>query len=263
MKKKHVPVTSLAAFCLFLSVTHFSCKKDLVHEVPASPGIAVPKALTAFVAQSTGVSVDKVSFSSKDSTFIVDGDGLIDYSDALTRYNDHLSLGENDSQASEEQRKHSYSVSRALASSITIYVDPSVPALWHPILDKSIQNWNNAGSLIRLTRISTNTAHIKVTANYSVSSMIASANYPSSNGYPGRGITINTYKNSLEEAKKIFAITHEIGHTLGFTHTDGTYGNLINGTPLKDPNSIMNSICLYWNAFTGYDLLAFKTVYPR
>lgn len=258
MKKKHVSVTSLATFCLLLSVTHFSCKKDLGPEIPASPDIEVPEALTAFVAQSTGVSVDKVSFSSKDSTFVVDGDGLIDYSDALTRYNDHLGSG-----ASEEQRKHSYSVSRSLASSITIYVDPSVPALWLPILDKSIQNWNNAGSLIRLTRISTNTAHIKVNANYSVSSMIASANYPSSNGYPGRGITINTYKNSLEEAKKIFAITHEIGHTLGFTHTDGTYGNLINGTPLKDPNSIMNSICLYWNAFTSYDLLAFKAVYPR
>ncbi len=34
-------------------------------------------------------------------------------------------------------------------------------------------------------------------------------------------------------------------------------------TPNTDPNSIMNSVCLNWTAFTTYDLLAIRTIYPR
>jgi hypothetical protein len=58
-------------------------------------------------------------------------------------------------------------------------------------------------------------------------------------------------------------LTHELGHSIGFTHTDGTYGNLVPNTPETDPNSVMNSFVLPWNGFTPYDIAAVNTIYPR
>jgi hypothetical protein len=94
-------------------------------------------------------------------------------------------------------------------------------------------------------------------------STIAQAYYPDYYGNAGKQITINTYYNYLSSSYKVFAMTHEMGHNIGFTHTDGTYGNLIAGTPETDPNSVMNSFVLPWNGFTPYDVTAVTTVYYK
>jgi hypothetical protein len=79
--------------------------------------------------------------------------------------------------------------------------------------------------------------------------MVAQAYLPYWDGSVGNEVDINTYYNYLSSSYKTFALTHELGHSIGFTHTDGTYGNLIPGTPESDPNSVMNSIVLPWNGF--------------
>lgn len=105
---------------------------------------------------------------------------------------------------------------------------------------------------------------VLVTTMYdNATSTVAQAYLPDYYGNVGKEVTINTSYNYLSAAYKIFTVTHELGHAIGFTHTDGTYGNLVAGTPETDPNSVMNSFILPWNGFTGYDVLAVTTVYPK
>src|SRR5207249_11589204 len=125
-------------------------------------------------------------------------------------------------------------------------------------------NWNNAGSLLHITRVTTSTANITISTMYnSTTSVIAQSNFPDSYGNAGKKITINTYFNNLVAAKMKYALIHEMGHALGLTQTDGTFGALVSGTPTTETGSIMNGVCSYWTAFTNYDLLAFRTVYPK
>jgi hypothetical protein len=73
-----------------------------------------------------------------------------------------------------------------------------------------------------------------------------SAGFPSGgNPYPylNIGTGLNAYSVDVNE----HVITHELGHTLGICHTDGTGGGsgvgciLILGTPTTDPGSVFNS----------------------
>ena len=106
-------------------------------------------------------------------------------------------------------------------------------------------------------------ANVIVNTTNNTGSTIATGYYPNSAGDPGKYVTINTYYNAMSHDYKVFALTHELGHVCGFTHTDGTYGSIIPGTPELDPNSVMNSFVLPWSGFTNFDLSAIRTIYPR
>ncbi len=252
-----VPVCS----ALILLFTIASCSKEADNIVTANEEeeTAHITELKQFVAGTTGMPLSSVVYSKTQNQFIVDGDQLFDVADIELRFN---AENTGDSIGRTQQRRNIYVVSRANAVNITVYADNTVPSVWLTALDAAIANWNSANCLIRVSRINTNTANITVKTNYSVSSTVASANSPDVYGNPGKYITINTYKNSLESAKKTFALTHEMGHAFGFTHTNGTYGSLIAGTPVSDNASIMYSYVLNWVGFSSYDRVAFSTVYP-
>lgn len=92
-------------------------------------------------------------------------------------------------------------------------------------------------------------------------------------------------------SQRIYAVTHELGHTLGLRHTnwhllgepvsqgayfpDGTYENIsganhIDGTPLCDTSSdcdsqsVMNggTLGVLWGGFSNADIIAIQTLYP-
>jgi hypothetical protein len=111
----------------------------------------------------------------------------------------------------------------------------------------------------------------------------AVATFPAdaSGGKPGPTITINTtYSGSPNTAStKLNNMVHELGHTLGFRHTNwqsvpcfggasegtGTYGaNQVSGTPSTDAGSVMNACTATnsWAGFSSYDLVAIRTLYP-
>jgi hypothetical protein len=255
LKGALLPLCGAAA--LLFSVA--SCSKNensISNDAPAETEHI--KELKQFVATSTGMPLETVVYSKADNQFVLDGDQLFDVADIEARFNEEAAI-----EGRIMQRRNTYVVSRTKAPTITLYVDPAVPSVWLSSLDAAIANWNNAGCLLHITRISTNTANITVKTNYSASSTVASASSPDISGNAGKIITINTYKNNLEESKKIFALTHEMGHAFGFTHTNGTYGALIAGTPVTDNASIMYSYVLNWAGFSSYDRIAFTTVYPK
>jgi hypothetical protein len=272
---------------LSLIVMTQSCKKtDLQQEQEESVSSQRIEELRSSVASSTGAPLSEVQYDAAKKSFVVAKDAMISLEDAQGRFPESANVrpGSNGSQ----QRVYTYTVARTNASNISFYADASVPAEWLTALDQAIANWNSTNSLISMKRVtgttttttsgpkkgkkpgttttttSTPSYNVLVTTMYdNATSTVAQAYYPSYSGGAGFQVTINTYYNYLSSSYKTFAVTHELGHTIGLTHTDQTYGNLIPGTPTTDPNSVMNSFVLPWAGFTNYDVVAVNTVYPK
>lgn len=167
--------------------------------------------------------------------------------------------------AATEQRRNTYIVSNTYNSNIAIYIDPAVPANWRTAIQGAVANWNAVpSSRLGMTIISSPTGvYCRVFMGFESANWIARAYLPTSNGRPGVSVEINSNYNSLAASQKLFAITHEFGHTIGFHHTNQTSGTHIAGTPTTDANSVMNSFVLPWNGFTSGDVLATQILYPQ
>jgi hypothetical protein len=248
---------------LALLVIFQSCKKNEVAEVAAPAAVENNNIneLQQAVAASAGVTADKVAFNKAENEFTVDGDMIVSLQDAQARFSSKGTAG-----AANEatQMKGVYTIASAKVNTIKVYCDATVPAVWVAAMDSAIKNWNAAGSKVYIQRITTTTgATTRVTTTYNTTLTVATSAYPDYYGNPGNKITINTYLNGMEASKKVFSITHELGHTLGLSHTGGTYGSLVAGTPISDAASVMNAVAGYWKAFSAYDLQAIRTVYPK
>jgi hypothetical protein len=251
-----------ATIALALLVVFQSCKKNDVAEVaPAAAENDNIASLQQAVASSFDLSADKVTYNKIEKNFVVDGDGIVSLEDAKNRFSSNGTAG---AANGANHRRYMYVVAAAKVNTIKIYTPSTIPAAWVSVLDSAIKNWNASGSKVKMQRVTTTTGAttgVSLTNNGSTT-MIASATYPDALGNAGKGITINTYYSYLSEAQKIFAMTHELGHIIGLSHTDALSGSLIAGTPTTDAGSIMNSVCLNWSAFTSGDLTAVRTLYP-
>lgn len=100
------------------------------------------------------------------------------------------------------------------------------------------------------------------------------ADAPTGSGKPGPTVQVNesfayTPNDSLTKLRNM---VHEIGHTIGYRHTNWRgretqypYGaNLIPSTPDSDNASVMNggTALVRWAGFSAYDQQATKTLYP-
>ncbi|RYY38282.1 MAG: hypothetical protein EOO08_15355 [Chitinophagaceae bacterium] len=259
---------SFLAFAALLTLTATSCKKNDVAapaavattEVSTPTGTvsaAEVETLTNFIRTSTGE--ESVSYDAAAQNFVIAGDAVMSIEEARA----HRVARQEGAQT--EHRQSYYTVARAKANIIKVFVDPTVPAVWRTALDRAIANWNASGSYLRIAKSATYaTGMLKVVAvNNGANGVIATTYYPDYSGNVGKSCTINSNYNYLSAGQQIFAITHELGHAFGFGHTNSTYGMLVPGTPNTDATSIMNAVCLSWTNFTSYDLLAIRKVYPR
>ncbi|MEI6947236.1 M57 family metalloprotease [Paraflavisolibacter sp. H34] len=253
---------TLTVACALLLIFR-SCKRsDIPEQTPATESHDIA-ALQQSVAQALYTTPDKVVYNAREKQFVVEEDSYVTLEDAVLRFGDKGAAPPSGVNGT-TQMAHYFLIAPPKESTIRIYVDASVPGAWKRALEDAIEHWNDAGSMVKMKRVwSASTATTIVSATYAQSSTIASAAYPDYYGNPGRRITINTYQNSLTSSKKVFAITHELGHTIGFAHTNGTAGELVEGTPQLDPNSVMNSVVRSWDGFTKNDLKAVRTIYPK
>ncbi len=193
-----------------------------------------------------------------------------------------------------DQAAASYLVSQ---SSISIYIDPSIPSDgsnddWHAAIADAVSYWNAIpNSRIQFNITTSTTADIVIESDSGAiadDAVFAASMFPSTSNAPGNLIEINLDNNggtTTTELQKAYVMTHELGHTLGFRHTDwNVYGepssgayyvgynygyvygaNLINGTRNgADPSSVMNKYDNYFSfsSFSAFDILAVRTIYP-
>ncbi len=108
------------------------------------------------------------------------------------------------------------------------------------------------------------------------SGTLAQASFPAS-GNPGGVVQISTAYNSLASSRKLWVLVHEIGHTLGYRHSNWddlneeniaehyTVGaNFIPNTLYTDPNSVMTGGVgsRTWSGFSSYDNIGNQYLYP-
>ena len=154
-------------------------------------------------------------------------------------------------------------------------------------LDEAIRRYNAENLRIKFQRV-TSGQHITVEAYYEVSNVLGSAGFPSSSGAPYSRVRMNTYHYSTSTSSTntnyiATIMAHELGHCIGFRHTDymnrsyscGSGGNEgqtttgvgavhIPGTPTGPSSGSWMLACIGSGVnrpFTSYDRTALNYVY--
>ena len=108
----------------------------------------------------------------------------------------------------------------------------------------AMRNWNNITKcdLFFASTSNINSAEVIISNGSLPNNVVGQANFPS-NGRPGRYIRLDLNQHSnFDYAQWRSTIEHELGHSVGFAHTNGTSTNeiYIPGTLFTDDNSLMN-----------------------
>lgn len=266
-----------------------SCKKDSISGKTAAvpqddPKIAVLKKMGF---QTDGI-IDKGKY------FIVENDIMIS-KDADIFSKPLTASGKPDffRGPKTDQSRQDYTVTQ---SSVTIRIDSSIPSDgstddWHSAIATAVGYWNavpNNRIVFSITTSSSADIVIMSDSNLLPDYAIAASEFPSTSDLPGNLMLINLDYNSNETVaagQKAYNIVHELGHTIGYRHTNwdalgeptyststlgpytfNIYGaNLVNGTRsgTSDTHSVMNGGTAEdsWNGFSNFDILAQRTVY--
>jgi hypothetical protein len=147
--------------------------------------------------------------------YLVEGDILLT-DEQLNSSHDHkfVRVGET------EQYRTTNLVNVGTGRTIKVAISTSLPTAYVTALDEAIRRYNAEGLLIKFQRVSSG-YNILLTKSPTNASYLASAGFPSG-GNPHNQVLVNsTYLGSNPGTNYLATIlAHEIGHCIGFRHTD-------------------------------------------
>lgn len=160
-----------------------------------------------------------------------------------------------------EEQYRTTNLVTGLPRNIKVYMNTQLPASYAASIDEAIARYNAQGLQVTFTRVTSNvTGAIQIKKAPNNASYLASAGFPTSAGNPYTTVLVNSAYLGSNPGLNYLAtiIAHEMGHCIGFRHTDymdrsyscgGSYYNegsagvgaiLIPGTPsTADPNPWM------------------------
>ena len=266
---KHMTKTICLLFFIGIVVL-FSCKKEgkpVSDEVPQS----VKDQITAL--GFTAANTQKI-----DEGYLVEGDIIITpellNSSPQTQF---LRVGN-------EEQYRTTNLVKSLPRTITVSLDRRIPSAYGPVLTEMVNRYNALNLQVHFQQVSSGGQIVFKVAH---GSYLASSGFPDAQGNPYSTVNVNTNaigtgtsSTFINYAATIFA--HEVGHCIGFRHTDymnrayscggspvnegaSTVGAIqIPGTPAgPDPNSWMLS-CIGANQnrpFNSNDKTALNYLY--
>lgn len=195
---------SLAA----IAVTLFSCQKQ---EAPA---------LEEPISQDVLAAIGKAGFSTEgvireEGGYIVEGDIFIDDNHLRTQpqWGTHYIV--------EAEQYHTTNLVTGLPRVITVSVDSKMPAAYkggNGYVQQALDRYNAEGLQLTFQLVTSGGNINIVNAN---GSYLASAGFPTSTGNPHNQVKVNTRSLNGQPANTIASVlAHEIGHCIGFRHTD-------------------------------------------
>jgi hypothetical protein len=254
---KHI-TTVVAAFLLLAA-----CQKT--QDAPLSPNTGIPASVIATI-QSHGFNTTNLQKTA--GGYLVEGDIL--YTE------ENLRTGPQNSMLPLAEQYRAFNLVTGLPRTITIRLATNLnTTFWNNALQSAVNRYNALNLRLTFQKVATGAAaQITITG---ISGTGAQAGLPS-NGNPYPAISIGTGLQSCGANTAITVIAHEIGHCIGFKHTDwfslasctppgsgGTGGNVhIPGTPTSvDPLSWMLGCinCGTNRPFSTYDIVALNYLY--
>lgn len=196
--------TTVGALLLVLGFS--GCQED--------PEVAQP----SNISQQTLDKIYQMGFGTKevqrvDDGYLVEGDIFLSESTLNDNHNaSFLRIGET------EQYRTTNLVDAAKYRTITVSLASQLPASYGAALDEAIARYNAQNLTIRFQRVASgaNISLVKGSGSY-----LASAGFPTSAGAPYNQVKVNARAIGNQPQATIASIlAHEIGHCIGFRHTD-------------------------------------------
>jgi hypothetical protein len=185
-----------------------SCKKSSNTDEAATISDEVISQIKALGFSTNGVQVHEEGY-------LVEGDIILTEENLRGLSTSHEIIYAN------EEHYHTTNLVTKLPRTITVSVNTS-QANFVSAVDEAIRRYNALGLSLTLQKVSGTRADINVKTFYQVSNTLGSAGFPSSNGNPYKTVNMNLYWYTPSIAVNALATTiaHEIGHCIGFRHTD-------------------------------------------
>jgi len=120
----------------------------------------------------------------------------------------------------DEEQYRTFNLVTGLPRNITVRVSSSLPSRYVTALDATINRYNALGLRITFSRV-TSGGNIVISSAPSGAGYLASAGFPSSGGSPYGSVRVNrNYLDTWNINTVTSILAHEIGHCIGFRHTD-------------------------------------------
>jgi len=187
-------------------VVLFSCRKNAATEKVATPSEDALNKIYNLGFSNKNVTIDE------DGNYVVEGDIVLSQAslDAMPEVQ-FLRVG------SEEQYR-TYNLVTGLPRVITVSLDSRLPSSYIAALDEAIARYNNENLLVTFQRVSSGAAISIVKGN---GNFLASAGFPTSTGNPYNQVKVNSNALSGQPQATVASVmAHEMGHCIGFRHTD-------------------------------------------
>ncbi len=216
MKNLFLPATIVAI--LFVSLLSFSgCKKDQ----DQSPDLSAKKLNEiALKLKAAGFDTSEGFYKNKDGAYIVE------YDIHLTEKQiDNLSVRKPVGAITGRiDHYRTNNIVWGTPRTLYVFMDSGFGDYMQNSFDNALQRYNDLGLSISFQRVdNSDNADISIFSFFEDSGLLGfSAGFPDSNGNPASPIQLNTkyYNDSSQRGDATTVIAHEIGHAIGFRHTD-------------------------------------------
>jgi uncharacterized protein GlcG (DUF336 family) len=190
-----------------ISLTIFSCQKS---STPKNEQEEVSSAVKSKIL-ALGFTDDNVQ--KTDEGYLVEGDIIITEAD-LNSVPDNVFL-----RIANDEQYRTNNLVTGLPRNITVRVSSSLPASYVTATNAAIARYNAQGLRVTFSRV-TSGGNIVISAAPSGAGYLASAGFPSG-GNPYNSVRVNrSYLDTWNANTVTSIIAHEVGHCIGFRHTD-------------------------------------------
>lgn len=211
-----------AGLALLLTGSIVSCKKAPVDDVNANALTQGEKDLIV----SAGFNGNWAERTA-DGSYLIEGDILL----TTTQLQELVGVTSHEFVVANEEHFRTTNVVSLPSSgqrTITVRLSSGFPSYYSTGLDQALARYNNLNLRIRFQRVTTGGNIVISAANLGTSGggciLGQASGFPSSSGNPSPGFTLSTnscaisYLSTANKADEVMA--HEIGHCIGFRHTD-------------------------------------------